>query len=150
MPIRSMHDAVQTIGRAVRIDDLAPNAQGAFELVFFDQLQVYFQEVSDTELEVQLRLGEGQRLGPDLMQAMLAANLSLRHGRLALEPGTDRVVYCGRINISQLGSDTLMPAVTAIIREGAAWRLETFADLGRDVAALHSTADVMSETLIRV
>ena len=52
MKIRSMHDAVQIIGRAVGVSDLAANATGAFELVFFDQLPVYFQIVGDTEVEV--------------------------------------------------------------------------------------------------
>lgn len=151
MTIRSMHDAVQIIGQSVGIADLAPNSAGTFELVFFDQLPVYFQVVGDTEVEVQLRIAEDTaRPGEALLQAMLAANLDLRRGRLAIEPQSDRVVYCGRVNIAHLDSASLMAAIRAIIREGAAFRLEGFAALSRQVAAGHSTADVLSETLIRV
>ncbi len=151
MKIRSMHDAVQIIGRAVGVSDLAANAAGAFELVFFDQLPVYFQIVGDTEVEVQLRLGdEGTRLSVAVMQAMLAANLDLRQGRLAVEPGGDRVVYCGRVNIAQEDERSLVSSVMAIIREGADWRLQRFNALMDTVAASQSTAHVMSETLLRV
>ena len=151
MKIRSMHDAVQIIGRAVGVSDLAANAAGAFELVFFDQLPVYFQVVGDLEIEVQLRLGDdGPRLSEAVMQAMLAANLDLRQGRLAVEPGGDRVVYCGRINIAQQGERTLVSTAMAIIREGADWRLQRFSALMGTVAASQSTSDVMSETLLRV
>lgn len=151
MTLRNMHDTVQVIGRAVGIPDLAPNANGTFELVFLGQLSVYFQVVGDTEIEVQLRLGDtGQRLSSEMMTAMLAANLDLRRGRLAVEPGTDRVVYCGRLNIEHHSADTLMSAVTAIIREGADWKLQGFADLGNAIAASQSTAGVMSEGFIRV
>lgn len=151
MTIRTMHDAVQIIGRATGIADLAPNAAGAFELVFLGQMPVYFQVVGDTEIEVQLRLGDrDQRLDGPMLVAMLAANLDLRRGRLAVEPGGDRVVYCGRVNIAQHDAKSLMAAVTAIIREGATWRLEGFAALGRTVARGQSTASVLSETLIRV
>ena len=149
MTIRTMHDAVQIIGRAVGIADLAPNASGAFELVFLKQLPVYFQVIGDTEIEVQIRLGE-PRLGEEMLVAMLAANLDLRRGRLAVEPGGDRVVYCGRVNIAQHDAKSLMTAVSAIISEGAAWRLEDFAALGQSVASRQSTASVLSETLIRV
>lgn len=151
MKIRSMHDAVQIIGRAVGVSDLAANAAGAFELVFFDQLPVYFQIVGETEIEVQLRLGDdGPRLNEDLMQAMLAANLDLMQGRLAVEPGGDRVVYCGRVNIAQEDERSLVSSVMAIIREGADWRLQHFNALMGTVAASQSTAHVMSETLLRV
>ena len=151
MKIRSMHDAVQIIGRAVGVSDLAANAAGAFELVFFDQLPVYFQVVGDLEIEVQLRLGDdGPRLSEAVMQAMLAANLDLRQGRLAVEPGGDRVVYCGRINIAQQDERTLVSTAMAIIREGADWRLQRFNALMSAVAASQSTAHVMSETLLRV
>lgn len=151
MTIRSMHDAVQLIGRAAGIADLAPDAHGAFELVFLDQLPVFFQIVGDTEIEVALRMEDGTvRLNDDLIMAMLAANLDLRHGRLAIEPGGDRIVYGGRINIAAQSATTLLPAVTAIIREGASWRLERLAALGHDVASRQSTADVLFETLIRV
>lgn len=151
MTIRTMHDAVQIIGRAVGIADLAPNAAGAFELVFLGQLPVYFQVVGDSEFEVQVRLGEnGAQLDGPMLKAMLATNLDLRCGRLALEPGGDRVVYCGRVNIAEHDAKSLMAAVTAIIREGAAWRLEGFALLGQRVAAGQSTSGVLSETLIRV
>lgn len=151
MTIRNMHDAVQIIGRAVGIADLAPNAGGAFELVFMDQLPTYFQVIGETEIEIQLRLGEeGERLTDALLEAMLAANLDLRHGRLALEPGSDRVVYCGRVNIEHFDAKSLMPAVAAVIREGAAWRLEEFARLVKAVAAGQSTAGALSESFIRV
>lgn len=151
MTIRNMHDAVQAIGRAVGINDLAPNSSGAFELVFVKQLQVYFQVVSDTEIEVQLRMGEGgPRLAADALSAMLAANLDLRRGRLAIEPGTDRVVYCGRVDIAQHDGPSLIAAIKAIIQEGAAWKLEHFETLLGDVAARNSTSSVLSETLIRV
>lgn len=151
MTIRSMHDAVQIIGQAVRVADLAPDAGGAFELVFFDQLPVYFQVVGDSEMEVQLRLGEsGQQVSGDLAEALLAANLTLRHGRLAMEPGRERLVYCGRINTAHHDSKTLVAAVTAIIREGAALRLEGFAALLRDAEGRHSTENMFSDSLIRV
>ena len=151
MTLRSMHDAVQTIGRAVGIADLAPNAAGAFELVFFDQLPVYFQEVGDSELEVQLRLGDdAPRPGEDLAKAMLQANLDLRRGRLAMEPGSGRLVYCGRVNIAQHDAGSLMQAVSAIIREGAEWRMGGLAALAARVAARQSTESVLFETLIRV
>ena len=151
MKLRSMHDAVQIIGRAVGVSDLAANSTGAFELVFFDQLPVYFQIVGDTEVEVQLRLGDdGPRLSEAVMQAMLAANLDLRQGRLAVEPGGDRVVYCGRVNIAQEDEGSLVRSVMAIIREGADWRLQRFNALMSAVAASQSTAHVMSETLLRV
>ena len=84
------------------------------------------------------------------MQAMLAANLDLRQGRLAVEPGGDRVVYCGRVNIAQEDERSLVSSVMAIIREGADWRLQRFNALMGTVAASQSTAHVMSETLLRV
>jgi hypothetical protein len=151
MTINYMHDAVQSIGRSVGVNDLTPNAAGAFELVFFNQLSVYFQIVGETEIEVQIRLGDGElRLTTDLMEAMLAANLGLRRGRLSLEPGMDRVVYCGRINTAHHDAASLTTAVMAIVREGLQLRLEGFDRLRAEVAARQSTADVLSETLMRV
>lgn len=150
MGLQNMRDAVQIIGRATGLADLAPNASGAFELIFLGKLPVYFQVVGDNEIEIQIRLQDRQPLTSAMMTAMLAANLDLRHGRLAVEPGGDRVVYCGRLNIASHDQKTLMPAVTAIIREGGALRIEGFAALGQKVAAANSTAGVLSETLIRV
>ena len=151
MTIRNMHDAVQAIGRAVGMADLAPDASGAFELVFVKQLQVYFQVVGDNEIEVQLRLGDSVgRLGPNVLLAMLSANLGLRRGRLAVEPGTDRVVYCGRVDITLHDGPSLVAAVKAIILEGAAWKLEGFELLQGEAAARSSTSAVLSETMIRV
>lgn len=151
MTLRTMHDAVQIIGRAVGIGDLAPNAAGAFELVFFGQLPVYFQVVGETEIEVQVRLGDGDlRLTTPLMQAMLAMNLDLRHGRLAVEPGTDRVVYCGRVNIANHVAASLLDAVQSAAREGLRLRLDGFDALRGRVAAGQSTADMFHESLVRV
>jgi hypothetical protein len=151
MTISNMHDAVQIIGRAVGLPDLAPNAAGAFELVFFGQVPVYFQVIGEEALEIQLRLGErGQPLSPEVLDAMLAANLSLQHGRLAVEPGSDRVVYCGRVPAVGGPAGGLMPRVTNVIREGAAWKMERFASLLQDVGGKLDTSGVLSETLLRV
>jgi hypothetical protein len=143
-----MHDAVQAIGRAAGISGLTPNANGVFELVINKVLPVYFQEVGEAELEVQVRLDELEsRLDSAMIDALLAANTTTRAGRFALEPNSNKVVFGGRLNISAYDKDSLLRAVDAIIVEAANWKL----DGENQLRAMHSgSQDVMSETLIRV
>ncbi len=151
MALENMRDAVQAIGRRTGITDLTPNADGVFELVIGGFLPVFFQDVGETELEVQIRVpGLENTLNNDMMSALLRANLDTQHGRFGLEPGTNKVVFGGRINVTSHNEDSLMRTIDAIIKEGASWNGNGLEALKQDARAGSGSENVMSETLMRV
>lgn len=151
MAFSTMREALKALADRTGQAALEPNAAGAVELVIAGRLPVYFQVVGETELEVQIRLPELESaMNMSMVSALLEANLHTAHGRFALEPGTNKAIFGGRINVTGHDAETFMKAIDAIIKEGARWNgsgaklLEGFALRGS------GSADVMNETLLRV
>lgn len=150
MAFDTLHAAIKAIAARTGLHDLAPNADGVFELVVADRLPVFFQIVGDAELEVQVRLPDLEaRLNTALVGALLRANLEARFGRFSLEPGTNRVVFGGRIAVVSHDEAGLMRRIDAIIREGAHWN-GSGADRLDELARGDTPAGLPDETFLRV
>jgi len=142
------HEALQALAQAAGLPQLRSNARGVAELAFGQgAVSIYLTAVEDGQLEVSMRL-PGMQAGAPMQDWLLAENGRRHFGRLALEPGTDRVVFCHRLHLDAATPATLTAAVNRTFREVA--RLEARADsLARDMR--HAPApDLGADGLLRL
>lgn len=150
MGYNNMHDAVQSIGKMVGIDGLAPNSGGCFELIMNDVLPVYFNVVDDDTLEVSVRLPLLEhQLNGAVMEGLMAANGTEAEGRLSVEPGTERVLFGSRIFIGQYDEEGLSSRLNAFAQSAAAWAARKSRAL-LEMPATQGSGDVLSDTAIRI
>jgi len=128
----TLHEALQALAQAAGLPRLSTNAAGVAELVIGGGvLSIYLMAVEEDQIEIAIRL-ESLRASDDLLGWMLAENGRRSFGRLAIEPGTDTVVFSHRLHLGHQTPATLTAAIDRAFREVAA--LESGAErIQRDV-----------------
>lgn len=116
----TLHEALSALAQAAGLPRLSTNAAGVAELVLGGGVvSIYLMAVEEDQIEIAIRL-EALRGSDELLDWLLAENGRRRFGRLALEPGGDRVVFCHRLHLAHQTPATLAAAVDRAFREVAA------------------------------
>lgn len=153
MTLRNMHDVVSTIAKAAGLDDLAPNADGVFELIVADSLSVYFRFDGEDVLELAVEVPAlAKASDPAVLSEMLAVNTASPEGRLGMEPGTGRVFFGQRLLIPEVTRKHLLSRIDAFIRAAAPWQDKNAQELlerARAKTAAGETDTVMHDTVLR-
>lgn len=142
------HEALQALAAATGLPKLDMNAQGVAELVVGGgALSIWLTDVEEGQLEISIRLEELR--GTDAMlDWLLNENGRRQFGRLALEPGSETVVFGHRVDLATQTPASLAAAVDRVFREVAALELSAGA-LARDIR--HPEADaLLSEGILRL
>ncbi|NIZ11992.1 type III secretion system chaperone [Phaeobacter sp. HF9A] len=153
MTLRNMHDVVSTIAEAAGLGDLAPNAEGVFELIVADSLSVYFRFDGEDVLELAVEVPAlAKAKDPAVLSEMLAVNTSSPDGRLGMEPGTGRVFFGQRLLIPEVTRSQLLRRIDAFIRAAAPWQstsAQALLERARAASAEGEIGAVMPDTVLR-
>lgn len=115
----TLHEAFQSIARAAGLPSLSVNANDAAELRIENGLvSIYLLAVDEDQIELSMRL-ESPKAHDGNLRFLLAENGRRQFGRLAVEPGTDHVVFCHRIWLEDLAEAKLLAAFDKFYREAA-------------------------------
>ena len=142
------HEALQALADATGLPRLDTNAQGVVELVVGGgALSIWLAEVEEGQMEISIRLEE-LRGSDAMLDWLLAENARRAFGRLALEPGTETVVFGHRLDLATQTPAALAGAVDRVFREVAALELSA-RDVARDIRHPDAGA-IPADSLLRL
>lgn len=142
------HEALQALADATGLPRLETNARGVVELVVGGgALSIWLAEVDEGQMEISIRLEELR--GTDAMlDWLLAENGRRAFGRLALEPGTETVVFGHRVDLATQTPAALAGAVDQVFRAVAALELSA-REVMRDIRHPDAGA-IPADSLLRL
>jgi len=152
--MRDLHEFIHELRGRIGLDTLAFDADGRFELVFGDTIEVTVHRVADRAVELACTIDDPVRAGDS---ARLARILSLNHlgqatgaGRLALDPVDGALVLCERIDLDGLDGNGLEARMLDFVQRAAAWSSGELDDLLDPEPADDPAVGSESFTTIRV
>lgn len=124
--MKTVHDALASIRRTSGLAKLDFNQHGAVEIVFDKTISINLVRIDDTTLEFVTYL-QPARFAVDAfpMRALLHANYmgsATGHGRFALDPRDDELLYCERVDVAPLDDRQFEKRLLDFVRHATFWR----------------------------
>lgn len=116
-------NALQILARNAGLGRASFNAEGAAEIVFAEALSIFITRIHEGEMELSCLLPElDGATDKESLSAMLYQNARLPIGRIALEPGSHRALYCARLVLGRCDEAGLVDQANRFAAQAVALR----------------------------
>lgn len=124
--MKNVQDALASLRRTSGLAKLDFNQHGAVEIIFDKTISINIVRIDETTLEFVTYLHPA-RFAVDVtpMRALLHANYlgsATGHGRFALDPRDDELLYCERVDVSPLDDRQLEKRLLDFVKHATFWR----------------------------
>ena len=123
--MHDVHQALKSIEQSAGLKKLEFNSAGVAELKFDGEVSIYLVKISDTQLEFVNYLEiSGYEADIYVLRALLHANHmgdATGCGRLALDPQDDELMFCERVNVTELDAKAFEARLLEFVKHVTFW-----------------------------
>ncbi|MGJ0508001.1 MAG: type III secretion system chaperone [Methylocystis sp.] len=148
--MQNVDEAVDALARKSNLPTLKLNDAGVAEVVVGENLSVLLIKRGQTELEFATYLEARQDRNESVLARLLQANHlgdAVGAGRIALDPDTDRLLLCERVDAAMVDEHSLERRLLEFIKYAAFWQSEEAQALLGDET---SVSPGLSEGMFRI